>query len=102
MCRFVFMFKESDEDLTPYAKLLKQLKSNHEWQKQISLGKRIGLYRIHEELGSGNFAQVKAATHCLTKGKEICSDFYAAVFHWALKPTHVMLMSTLSDIWFNI
>ncbi|XP_022702960.1 serine/threonine-protein kinase NIM1-like, partial [Varroa jacobsoni] len=69
VCRFVFMFKESDEDLTPYAKLLKQLKSNHEWQKQISLGKRIGLYRIHEELGSGNFAQVKAATHCLTKGK---------------------------------
>ncbi|OQR70915.1 hypothetical protein BIW11_04071 [Tropilaelaps mercedesae] len=58
---------ENDKDLTPYAKLIRDQKCDPEWQQQIALGKRIGLYRMSGDLGTGNFAQVKAATHCLTK-----------------------------------
>lgn len=38
-------------------------------RQDIALGKRVGLYRIRNQLGSGNFAKVKLATHLLTKGE---------------------------------
>ena len=36
---------------------------------QVTLGKRIGFYRLREELGSGNFSQVKMGLHSLTRDK---------------------------------
>ena len=37
--------------------------------REITLGKRIGFYRIRGEIGSGNFSQVKLGIHSLTKGR---------------------------------
>ncbi|XP_054707547.1 serine/threonine-protein kinase NIM1-like [Uloborus diversus] len=52
---------------TPYQKVLKKLRSDEKWQKEIALGRRIGFYKLKEELGTGNFSQVKTAIHSLTK-----------------------------------
>lgn len=53
--------------ITPYQKAILKLQSDEKWQKDIALGRRIGLYRLKEELGTGNFSQVKAAVHSVTK-----------------------------------
>lgn len=58
---------ETGEVGTPFQKAVKKLQSDEKWQQEISLGRRIGFYRLKEELGSGNFSQVKAAVHSLTK-----------------------------------
>ncbi|GFS48469.1 hypothetical protein TNCV_2297831 [Trichonephila clavipes] len=60
--------KEKQLDLlTPYQKIVHKLQTDEKWRQDIIQGKRIGLYRLKEELGTGNFSQVKAATHALTK-----------------------------------
>ncbi|GFQ79063.1 hypothetical protein TNCT_113631 [Trichonephila clavata] len=56
--------------LTPYQKIVHKLQTDEKWRQDIIQGKRIGLYRLKEELGTGNFSQVKAATHALTKGEK--------------------------------
>ncbi|XP_035230297.1 serine/threonine-protein kinase NIM1-like [Stegodyphus dumicola] len=55
------------ENNSPYLRAVKKLQTDEKWQKDITLGRRIGFYRMKEELGTGNFSQVKAATHALTK-----------------------------------
>ena len=37
--------------------------------KDFTQGKRIGFYRLRNEIGSGNFAKVKLGFHCLVKEK---------------------------------
>ena len=54
---------------TPYERLSSDLSNDQRVLKEITLGKRIGFYRIRGELGSGNFSQVKMGIHALTKGK---------------------------------
>ena len=53
---------------TPYEKLSIDLTNDQRVLKEITLGKRIGFYRIRGELGSGNFSQVKMGIHALTRG----------------------------------
>ena len=61
--------KENEESVqSAYEKLSKDLSSDQKFLKEITLGKRIGFYRIRGELGSGNFSQVKLGIHALTKG----------------------------------
>ncbi|XP_033113954.1 serine/threonine-protein kinase NIM1-like [Anneissia japonica] len=55
--------------LTPYERLNNDLNQDDKIQKEVSLGKRIGFYRIRGELGTGNFSQVKMGLHVLTKEK---------------------------------
>ncbi|PAA90922.1 hypothetical protein BOX15_Mlig007816g1, partial [Macrostomum lignano] len=55
--------------MTAYEKLTFELENDDNVQKEITLGRRIGFYRIRGELGTGNFSQVKLATHALTKEK---------------------------------
>lgn len=55
--------------LTAYERLSNDLSGDQKVLKEITLGKRIGFYRIRGELGSGNFSQVKMGIHALTKGK---------------------------------
>ncbi len=55
--------------LTPYERLSHDLGNDQKFLKEITLGKRIGFYRIRGELGTGNFSQVKMGIHSLTKGK---------------------------------
>lgn len=62
--------KENEESAqSAYEKLSKDLSSDQKFLKEITLGKRIGFYRIRGELGSGNFSQVKLGIHALTKGR---------------------------------
>lgn len=54
--------------LTPFEKLTQDMSQDEKVLREITLGKRIGFYRIRGELGSGNFSQVKLGIHSLTKG----------------------------------
>lgn len=75
--------EEGDHDkerkLTPYERLSNDLTNDQKCLKEITLGKRIGFYRIRGELGSGNFSQVKMGIHALTKGIH-CFSFSACQF----------------------
>lgn len=65
--------KDSEEDqqrqLTPFEKLTQDMCQDEKVVREITLGKRIGFYRIRGEIGSGNFSQVKLGIHSLTKEK---------------------------------
>ncbi|RWS11035.1 serine/threonine-protein kinase NIM1-like protein, partial [Dinothrombium tinctorium] len=54
---------------SPYERLVKCLNEDERWQREVTLGRRIGFYRFKGELGNGNFSQVKVALHYLTKEK---------------------------------
>lgn len=58
-----------EKRVTPFEKLSQDLTNDPRVLKEITLGKRIGFYRIRGELGSGNFSQVKMGIHALTKEK---------------------------------
>ncbi|CAH3177309.1 unnamed protein product [Porites lobata] len=58
-----------EKTLTPYERLSYDLAHDERYLKEITLGKRIGFYRIRGELGSGNFCQVKMGIHSLTRDK---------------------------------
>lgn len=59
-----------EKSQTPYERLTYDLAHDERYLKEITLGKRIGFYRIRGELGSGNFCQVKMGIHSLTRGKK--------------------------------
>ncbi|XP_008474433.1 serine/threonine-protein kinase NIM1-like [Diaphorina citri] len=52
-----------------YEKTQNQLQNDKKWQHETSLGKRVALYKLQNELGRGNFSTVKMAIHEVTKGK---------------------------------
>lgn len=43
--------------------------SDERFQREVTLGKRIGFYKFRGDLGTGNFARVKLAFHQLAHGK---------------------------------
>ncbi|XP_040194888.1 serine/threonine-protein kinase NIM1 [Rana temporaria] len=53
--------------LTPLEKLTHDMSHDEKTVKEVTLGKRIGFYRLRGEIGSGNFSQVKLGIHVLTK-----------------------------------
>lgn len=55
--------------LTPFERLTRDMAQDDKVVREITLGKRIGFYRIRGEIGSGNFSQVKLGVHSLTKGR---------------------------------
>nr|XP_056705031.1 serine/threonine-protein kinase NIM1 [Euleptes europaea] len=55
--------------LTPFEKLTRDMSQHQKVVKELTLGKRIGFYRIRGEIGTGNFSQVKLGIHSLTKEK---------------------------------
>ena len=55
--------------MTPYDRLTNDISKDKRFLNEITLGRRIGFYRIRGELGSGNFSQVKLGVHALTKGE---------------------------------
>ena len=55
--------------MTIYERLRWAHENDHNSQKELALGRRIGFYKFKSELGSGNFSKVKLAIHQLTKGK---------------------------------
>ncbi|KAM9509750.1 serine/threonine-protein kinase NIM1 isoform 2-T2 [Guaruba guarouba] len=62
--------EEGREDrLTPFEKLTHDMSQNEKVVKELTLGKRIGFYRVRGEIGSGSFSQVKIGIHSLIKEK---------------------------------
>lgn len=61
--------EQQHREKTPFERLTYDLAHDERYLKEITLGKRIGFYRIRGELGSGNFCQVKMGIHSLTRGK---------------------------------
>ena len=57
--------------LTPYQRLARSVSTDESWQRDVTLERRIGFYRIKGDAGSGNFSRVMVGIHCLTKGKHI-------------------------------
>ncbi|XP_062455837.1 serine/threonine-protein kinase NIM1 [Rhea pennata] len=61
--------EDREHRLTPFEKLTRDMSQNEKVVKELTLGKRIGFYRVRGEIGSGNFSQVKLGIHSLTKEK---------------------------------
>ncbi|XP_055488072.1 LOW QUALITY PROTEIN: serine/threonine-protein kinase NIM1-like [Leucoraja erinacea] len=55
--------------LTPLERLTHQLSHDEPTVREVTLGKRIGFYRLRGQIGAGNFSQVKLAVHSLTREK---------------------------------
>lgn len=61
--------KPPERRVTAFERISTDLETNPKLIRELSLGKRIGFYRIRGELGSGNFSSVKLGIHTLVKGK---------------------------------
>nr|XP_018906028.1 PREDICTED: serine/threonine-protein kinase NIM1-like [Bemisia tabaci]XP_018906029.1 PREDICTED: serine/threonine-protein kinase NIM1-like [Bemisia tabaci]XP_018906030.1 PREDICTED: serine/threonine-protein kinase NIM1-like [Bemisia tabaci]XP_018906031.1 PREDICTED: serine/threonine-protein kinase NIM1-like [Bemisia tabaci] len=59
--------EQQQQRTSVYEKLQHNLQNDEKWKQEISLGKRITLYKLQGEIGRGNFSQVKMAVHELTK-----------------------------------
>lgn len=68
--------EKRERRMTAFERVSYDLNNDHKCVKEITLGKRIGFYRIRGELGSGNFSQVKMGIHVLTKGKD---NYYCSI-----------------------
>lgn len=55
--------------LTPFEKLVDNIRNNPDYKKEIMLNKLIGFYKLGSEIGTGNFSQVKLGLHLLTREK---------------------------------
>lgn len=55
-------------EATPYEKLL-QAVHDPKFSHEVTLEKRVGLYKFCGDIGRGNFSRVKKAVHLLTKGE---------------------------------
>jgi len=54
--------------MTVYERATYELTHDKRSARDVAIGKQIGFYRLREEIGSGNFSQVKLGVHMLTKG----------------------------------
>ena len=57
------------ENQTPYEEAQFKLAHDDRWRKEVSLGTRVGFYRLYRDVGKGNFSKVKMGVHYLTKGQ---------------------------------
>lgn len=95
--------------VTAYERLTIDLETNPKSLRELSLGKRIGLYRIRGELGSGNFSSVKLGIHTLVKGKWfLLFNFSSFSFHFSSfsylsfsLPFHIFLFYSSFSISFH-
>lgn len=78
--------------LTPFEKLTLDMTQDEKVVKELTLGKRIGFYRIRGEIGSGNFSQVKLGIHSLTKGR-LCSVMHKCLSDWVVEPERCCMMT---------
>lgn len=61
--------------LNEFERLIYDLNVTNNTSKDVYL-RRIGFYNIGNELGSGNFSQVKLGIHLLTKGRLFITNIY--------------------------
>ncbi|KAJ8380810.1 hypothetical protein SKAU_G00015880 [Synaphobranchus kaupii] len=55
--------------LTPLEKLNLDMCQDERMVRELTIGRRIGFYKIRGEIGSGNFSHVKLGIHALTRDK---------------------------------
>ncbi|KTF82262.1 hypothetical protein cypCar_00035317 [Cyprinus carpio] len=64
---------EEDADpskhLTPLEKLTLEMCNDEDIIKELTVGRRVGFYKVRGQIGCGNFSKVKLAIHALTKDK---------------------------------
>lgn len=72
--------KEEEEDpskrLTPLEKLTLEMCNDENTIKELTVGRRVGFYKVRGQIGCGNFSKVKLAVHALTKGMELKEIFH--------------------------
>lgn len=54
---------------TVYEKAFYDLTHSEKVMNDLTFGRRVGLYELRGEIGSGNFSQVRLGIHDLTKGE---------------------------------
>lgn len=54
--------------LTPLEQLNLEMCQDDRVVREITIGRRIGFYKVRGEIGCGNFSHVKLGIHALTKG----------------------------------
>jgi len=65
-----------DRQASSYGKLVELMAQEPSYQRDVTLGKRIGFYKMGKELGSGNFSKVKLGLHLLTKREKNLKQLY--------------------------
>ncbi|CAF2033569.1 unnamed protein product [Rotaria magnacalcarata] len=61
--------KDERKNLSPYEKILFDLKYDARFKAEETNGRRIGFYRIFKDIGLGNFSRVKLGRHLLAHEK---------------------------------
>lgn len=59
---------------TALGKALYDLNHSEKVMNDLIFGRRVGLYELRGEIGSGNFSQVRLGIHDLTKGEILSAD----------------------------
>lgn len=59
---------------TALGKALHDLNHSEKVMNDLIFGRRVGLYELRGEIGSGNFSQVRLGIHDLTKGEILSAD----------------------------
>uniref|UniRef100_A0A671UXG3 NIM1 serine/threonine protein kinase a n=1 Tax=Sparus aurata TaxID=8175 RepID=A0A671UXG3_SPAAU len=57
--------------LTPLERLNLDMCQDERVVRELTVGRRIGFYKIRGEIGCGNFSHVKLGIHALTKGRKL-------------------------------
>lgn len=57
--------------LTAFEKAFYDLTHSEKVMNDLTFGRRVGLYELRGEIGSGNFSQVRLGIHDLTKGEKL-------------------------------
>lgn len=57
------------KQLTAFGKACHDLTHSERVINELTFGRRVGLYELRGEIGSGNFSQVRLGIHDLTKGE---------------------------------
>lgn len=55
--------------LTAFGKVCYDLTHSQRVMDDLTFGRRVGLYELRGEIGSGNFSRVRYGIHALTKGE---------------------------------
>ncbi|XP_059221455.1 uncharacterized protein LOC131996046 [Stomoxys calcitrans] len=71
----------------PYQRLTKALQCDPRCGHEVTVGRRIGLYRFCGDIGRGNFSKVKLAVHQLTRGKSMHICLYVRLMLNKLSPS---------------
>ncbi|XP_036385911.1 serine/threonine-protein kinase NIM1-like [Megalops cyprinoides] len=65
----IFKREESPRPLTPLQRLNLAMCQDEKTIRELTIGRRLGLYKVRGDIGCGNFSRVKLGVHALTADK---------------------------------